>query len=45
MPMEYIVPSLWIIALIDMVDHDTMEDCLAQLVEIEEDHFLVGFHQ
>jgi len=25
MPMEYIVPSLWIVAVTDMADRDTME--------------------
>lgn len=43
--MEYIVLSLWIAALTNMVDHDTMQECLAQLMELEEDRFLVGFHQ
>lgn len=37
--------SLWIISVTDMVDQDTMEECLMQLVELEEDHFLLGFHQ
>lgn len=45
MPMEYIVPSLRIAVVTDMADHDTMENQLAQLVELEEDCFLIGFHQ
>lgn len=45
MPMEYIVPSLWIAALTDMVDCETMEEHLAQLMELKEDWFLVGLQQ
>jgi len=45
MPVKYIVPSLWIAAFIEMVDWDTKEECLAQIVELEEDHFLAGFRQ
>lgn len=37
MPMELIVPSLRIVALTDMVDHNALEERLAQLMEIEED--------
>lgn len=45
MLMEYIEPSLWIAVVIEMDDQDTLEECLAQLVELEEDHFLTVFHQ
>ena len=45
MPMEYIVPSLRIVALTDMADAETMNERLLHLVGLEEDHFLVGFHQ
>ena len=45
MPMEYIVPILWIAVVTNMDDHDTMEEQLAQLVEMEEDCILVSFHQ
>ena len=45
MPMEYIVPSLKIAALIDLVDEETVEERLLHLVELEEDRFVVGFHQ
>ena len=37
MPMEYIVPSLKIAALIDMEDEDTVNERLLNLVELEED--------
>lgn len=45
MPMEYIVPSMCIVALIGMADHGALEERLAQLVGLEEDRFLAGFHQ
>jgi len=45
MPMEYIVPSLFIVTLTGMVDHGASEERLAQLAELKEDQFLVGFHQ
>lgn len=45
MPMEYIVPSLWIVVVTNMGDLDTMEERLAQIVKLEEDRFLAGFHQ
>lgn len=45
MPMEYIVPSLGIVALAAMTDCGTLEERLAQLDELEEEIILVGFHQ
>eukprot|EP00253_Pinus_taeda_P016861 PITA_16861 len=45
MPMEYIVPSLCIEAFTGMADHKALEERLTQLMELEEDRFLVGFHQ
>lgn len=44
MPMEYIVPSIRIVALTEMVDCENLEEQLAQLMELEKDCFLVGFH-
>ena len=44
MPMEYIVPSLKIATLIDLVDEETVNERLLHLVELEEDKFIVGFH-
>ena len=44
-PMEYMVPSLCIAALIGMVDCEDLEAPLTQLIELEEDRFLAGFHQ
>jgi hypothetical protein len=44
-PMEYLVPSLRIATFIDMDDTCIVQERLAQLVELEEDRFIVGFHQ
>ena len=45
MPMEYIIPNLKIIALTDLEDEETVEERLLHLLELEEDRFVVGFHQ
>ena len=45
MPMEYIVPILRIAAATWMDDEGALEECLAQLVQLEEDRFVAGFHQ
>ena len=45
MLMEYIVHSLLIIVLTGMIDHEGLEERLAQLEELEEEWFLAGFHQ
>lgn len=45
MPMEYIIPTLRIGALIGMTDCDALEERLTQLEELEEEQFLAGFHQ
>ena len=45
MPMEYIVPSLCITTLTNMAEPDIMEECLAQLMDLEEDNFNANFHQ
>ncbi len=37
MSMEYIVPSLCIASLTDMVDREALEERLAQLMELKED--------
>lgn len=39
------MPSLCIASLTDMADREALEEWLAQLMELEEDRFLVGFHQ
>lgn len=45
MPKEYIVPSLRIAALMSMTDREALEERLAQLEELEDEQFLVEFHQ
>jgi len=45
MLMDYIVSSLRILALTKMVDCETLDERLMQLVELEEDYFLILFHQ
>ena len=45
MPMEYIVPSLRVVAITEMTDVDAMEDILLQLIHLEEESFVAGFHQ
>jgi hypothetical protein len=43
-PIEFILPSLHIAAIIDLLDTSAIEERLAQLVQIEEDQFVTGFH-
>jgi hypothetical protein len=45
MPMEFLVPSLCIVAMTDLTDSDTIEEILSQLLILEEDRFVAGFHQ
>ena len=45
MPMKYILPSLRIAQITEMTDTDTVEERLAQLLSLEEDRFIAGFHQ
>ena len=43
--MEYIVPSLQIVVLTEMTDISAIEEILAHLIQMEEECFIVGFHQ
>jgi transposase InsO family protein len=43
-PMEYLVPSLRIATFTDMDDPGAVQERLSQLVELEEDRFIAGFH-
>ena len=43
--MEYIVPSLCIVAAMGMDDAEALEQCVAQLVQLKEDRFIARFHQ
>ena len=45
MPMEYIVPSLRIATTTGMDDTVALEECAAQLIQLEEYHFIASFHQ
>jgi hypothetical protein len=44
-PMKYVVPSLIIAAFACMDDTGIVQDRLVQLLELEEDMFIAGFHQ
>ena len=44
-PMEYIVHSLRVATLTEMTDEETLNERLLHLVGLEEDRFIVGFHQ
>ena len=43
--MEYIVPSLRIVVVTEMTDIGVVEERLVQLIQMEEEHFIFGFHQ
>jgi hypothetical protein len=43
--MEFIVPSQCITMLTELTDSDVVDKRLQYLVELEEDHFVMGFHQ
>ena len=43
--MEYIIPSLRIAKATDMDDVEALEEHIAQLIQLEEGHFITGFHQ
>ena len=45
MPMEYIVPSLHIVAATGMDDDVALEEWVAQLIQLDEDCFIAGFYQ
>ena len=45
MPMEYILPRLRVAQITGMTDIDTVEERLVQLLSLEEDRFIAGFHQ
>ena len=45
MPIDYILPILRIAQITGMTDTDTVQERLAQLLALEEDRFITGFHQ
>ena len=44
MPMEYIVPSLRVAVVTNMVDEDTLKERLLHLLSLEEHCFIAGFN-
>jgi hypothetical protein len=44
-PMEFIVPGLRIVTLIELIDFGVVEKIWSKLVELEEYHFVALFHQ
>ena len=44
-PMEYIVPILRIVAIKNMKDVATVEERPSQMIQLEEDCFVAGYHQ
>jgi hypothetical protein len=44
MPMGFIVQCLCIVALTELTDFVAIEKRLSELVELEEDCFVIGFH-
>ena len=45
MPIEYIMPSLKIVAITDIPNVGEVEERLHQLVQMEEDQFILSYHQ
>jgi hypothetical protein len=43
-PMDFILPRIQIETITNRSDIDAIEERLAQLVHLEEDRFIVGFH-
>jgi hypothetical protein len=44
-PLEYLIPSLHIVAITEMTKRGIVHEILAQLMELEEDIIIFGFHQ
>jgi hypothetical protein len=45
MSMEFILPSLHIATITELSNTGAIEERLAQLLQLEEDQFVTGFHQ
>ena len=43
--MEYIVPKLRIVVITQMTDVGAIKEILSQLIELEEEHFVAGYHK
>ena len=44
-PMYFLVPSLRIVAFTEIDDSAVEEECMSQLLELDEDQFIAGFQQ
>jgi hypothetical protein len=44
-PLEFLVPSLCVVAITNMTERGEIQESLNQLMEMEEDKILAGFHQ
>jgi hypothetical protein len=44
-PLEFLVPSLRVATITNMTERGTIQERLSQLMELEEDMILAGFHQ
>jgi hypothetical protein len=45
MPLEFVVPSLWVTLATQMTDDQSLQHRLDELMELEEDRMMVGFSQ
>ena len=43
--LDYLIPSLCIVAITDMIENGTMQEILDKLMELEEEKIMAGFHQ
>jgi hypothetical protein len=44
-PLEYLIPSLCIATITNMIERGASQEILPQVMELEEDRIIVGFHQ
>jgi hypothetical protein len=44
-PLEYLIPNLHIVSITNMIEIGSNKEILSQLMELEEDRIMVGFHQ
>ena len=45
MPVQFIVPSLRVVAMTKLMEENAAQKHLQELMELEGDRFIVGFHQ
>jgi hypothetical protein len=44
-PLEFLIPILCVASIAQMIEHKMIQERLHQLLEMEEDQILAGFHQ